>query len=566
MCGIAGFSFEDKSLIKKMTDTIIHRGPDDSGYFTDKNISLGHRRLSVIDLSKRGRQPMSNEDGSIWITYNGEVYNYRELRGELQKKRHKFKSDTDTEVLIHSYEEFGIDFLKRLRGMFAFCIYDSTKNKVFLVRDRAGIKPLYYYHDRNQLVFASEIKAILETGIEKKINRDSLYSFVTFQYTIGNNTILDNVKKLLPGHYLELSDGSIKLTKYWELKLEPKEENEEYLIKEFRNIIDESVKMRLMSDVPFGAYLSGGIDSSSVVALMSKHVKEPVKTFSVGFGEKDDELKHARHVSEYLGTDHNEFFFDSSDLVKSFDKFIWHIDEPLADGGAIPTFLLSKKTKNKATVIMVGEGADENLAGYSWHMIRRPVPENMRLKIYYKMNTLAIEKYLNGYPGFRKFISEYKKIRSDEYLNRILGFEINNLLPNNLLMKVDRMTMSSAIEARVSYLDHKLIEFCGRLPINMKLNKSQGKYIQKKAMKGIVPDSIIKRKKHGFLVPIHRWLSQELGETARYYLLDEKFKIEGFENKDLSNLFKQNKINKIQKTNMIWRLLLYCKWYENFMH
>ena len=570
MCGICGFAgFEDKGLLRRMAKSIEHRGPDDEGFFTDKSVSLGNRRLKIIDL-KGGHQPICNEDGSMVIVFNGEIYNYKELRNGLEKKGHRFSTNSDTEVIVHLYEELGPGCPERLRGMFTFAIWDSGKRSLFLARDRIGIKPLYYHLSDGKLVFASEIKALLQSGeIDKKIKNQALFSFLVFQYTLGENTIIENIKRLMPGHTLEYQNGKTKIRRYWDTRMEPVGGNYEDLTRRFRNLLEESVKMRLMSEVPFGAYLSGGIDSSSVVAMMSKHVNEPVKTFSVGFGERDDELGFARTVSDFLGTEHREFYFDSSDLVKSFQRFIWHLDEPLADGGAIPTFLLSQKVKKHATVIMVGEGADENLAGYSWHRIisgwpKRPFTESMRLKLYYKMNTLAKENYLTGYSGYKIFLPFYRK-DTPSPLNRILEFEIRNLLPNSLLMKVDRMTMSSSIEARVPYLDHKMVEFCGALPIDLKLRKNEGKYIQKKAMKGILPDKIIKRRKHGFLVPLNKWISGELGEVAKQTLSDSSFSIEVFDKNSTKNLFRASGIDKIRKTNMIWRLLLYQKWHEEFI-
>lgn len=377
MCGILGFSWEDKHLIKKMGSEINHRGPDQEGYFFDKNVSLCNKRLAIIDLSEKGRQPIYNEDNSIVIVYNGEIFNFLELKPILEKKGHKFKSDTDTEVIVHGYEEYGPSFVNKLNGFFAFCIFDSKKKQLFIARDRLGIKPLYYYYDQNngELVFASEIKAILASGkIKPSVNTDALNKFVAFGYNYGNETIFNDIKKLPPGHmmFFDMKNKSLKLEQYWKINYSDKNiENkpEKYFIENLSLLLHDSVEKRLISDVPLGVFLSGGIDSSTIVGLMDKINKEKVlgstiKTYSVGFPEgTKGELDAAKLVSEHYGTDHKEFVMDV-DIAKLLPSIAWHSDEPIGDPALLPIYLLSKHAKKTSTVILTGDGADELFAGY----------------------------------------------------------------------------------------------------------------------------------------------------------------------------------------------------------
>lgn len=387
MCGIIGFNWDDKELLRKSSDKIKHRGPDSSGFYTDDEVSLGHRRLSIVDLSSRGKQPMSNENEDIFIIFNGEIYNHKELRKDLEKK-HDFKSNTDTEVLIHLYEEYGFEFVNKLQGMFAFCIYDSVKKIFFIARDRVGIKPLYYTEYGDKFIFCSEIKGIIENKeIKREVNRKALQSFLIFRANILEETMFSGIKKLLPGHWMvyDLEKNKIKIKKYWDVSFQKEYKSFKDYSKILRNLLEDSVKSRLMSDVPFGAYLSGGIDSGTIVSLMGKFSDKTVETFSVGFeDEKESELVGARILAENLETNHHELVIDKNS-VKNLPYIVYHADEPMADPTSIPIYMLSKYAKKYCTVILTGEGADEIFEGYPQYKFMkihekfiRPMPKKTR--------------------------------------------------------------------------------------------------------------------------------------------------------------------------------------------
>jgi len=390
MCGICGiYGFTDRTLIKQMTTSLVHRGPDASGVFVDNSICLGHRRLSIIDLSMRGKQPMFNEDESVAIVFNGEIYNYKELREQLIACGHKFKSETDTEVIIHGYEEYGLEIASKLNGDFAFAIWDSNIKQLYIARDYAGIKPLYYYIDGKNVLFASEIKSILcYKKVKREVDREALNSFLTFRYVPGEKTLFKGIQKLIPGHYLVVSKEGVKIQKYWDLDLSRTlKKSTVCWAQEIQTSLRDAVDRRLMSDVPLGAFLSGGLDSSFVVGLMKQIGVKDVKTFSVGFeNKKFDETKYARLAAENLGTEHHELYIDSS-AVKNLPNVIWHLDEPIADAAAVPTYMLSQFARKKVTVALTGEGADELFAGYSKYKL-------MRWKQYYDHLPLSIRGLL----------------------------------------------------------------------------------------------------------------------------------------------------------------------------
>ena len=365
MCGIAGFNWDDKKLIKSMLDSLSRRGPDDSGFYTDHGISMGTRRLSIIDLSKKGKQPISNEDGTKWVVYNGEIYNFKELRDELQKKGHKFRSDTDTEVIIHSYEEYGKRCVEKFNGMFAFAVWDSSKKELFIARDRLGIKPLFYFIDGKKFAFASEIKAILQYYKKPPIDEKSVYFYLNYGYTQNSKTIFENICKLPAGCTLTLKDFKLKIERYWKIDFSEKQDkSEDYFIKKIREHMEESVKRRLIADVPVGAFLSGGMDSSAIVAYATRH-KDGLKTFSVSFEHgKFDESKYAKIVSEKFGTDHHEMQFAHEDVLKLLPKLVDYYDEPFGDPSMIPTCLVSEVARKHVTVSLSGDGGDESFLGY----------------------------------------------------------------------------------------------------------------------------------------------------------------------------------------------------------
>ena len=365
MCGIAGFSWRDNVTITRMTETLVHRGPDDSGVYTDESASLGSRRLSIIDLSERGRMPMTNEDGSVWVVHNGEIYNFQDIRAELEAKGHSFRSNSDTEVIVHAYEKYGPDCVKRFNGMFAFAVWDKNKRELVLARDRLGIKPLYYYLNKGKLVFGSEIKAILENpDVERDINPQALYDYIGYEFVHAPGTIFRNIYKLPPGHYLRFRDGNAKLNQFWDMEFENESHSRKYYEEQLREILTESVRKRLISDVPLGVFLSGGLDSSAIVALMSHCGVDPIQTFSLGYEDPSfSELDYASVIAKQFNTQHTVLMVDpiTPELI---EEAVWHLDEPMTDLSTIPFYLICKKAREHVTVCLSGEGGDEVLVGY----------------------------------------------------------------------------------------------------------------------------------------------------------------------------------------------------------
>ncbi len=623
MCGIIGFNYEDKSFLNKALKEIVHRGPDSSGKFNNKQVSLGHVRLSIIDVSKSGNQPMSNEEGTIWIIFNGEIYNFKDLKKDL-KKRHNFKSNTDTEVLIHLYEEEGINLVNKIQGMFAFCIYDSKKGILFLARDRVGIKPLYYYFKDKKFIFCSEIKGILQNQeIKKELSFNALSSFLTFRANTQKQTFFKNIKKLGQGDILiyNLKDDTFKIEKYWDFHTLLEKKSEDFFIKQLRNLLEDSVKARLMSDVPYGLYLSGGVDSGTIAALMKKYSSEQIKTFSVGFEEKEySEVNEAKFIAESLGTDHHELLI-KQDSVKHLPKIIYQSDEPIADPTVIPTYLLSQYTKKYCTVILNGEGSDELFAGYPQYKfmkintlflkktpkflrkqipnIIKKTPKNILNKGFRFASSLGekgierafnfvnaktySEQYLNQIPIFNeqeqseilnKKINLYKKYNpyfkdsnSKNIITACQKLDFKEPMVEDLLMKVDKNTMAFAIEGRVPFLDHRIVELSAKIPNTLKLKGiSKDKHILRKAVKGLIPTQTRKRKKKHFFVPINNWFSDELSSIKKE-LLEKKYLYK-------QKIFDYNYIKKINKnwnksklfySRQLWSLLIFQIWYKKYI-
>ena len=596
MCGIAGFNFEDKALLQRMCSRIEHRGPDQHGCFVDSGVSLGHQRLSIIDLSEKGSQPMTNEDGSVVIVFNGEVYNYQEIRKKLEKK-HRFRSNTDTEVKIHAYEEYGTRCIELFIGMFAFCIYDAKKKIFFIARDRLGIKPVYYRFVDGSFSFASELKALLELPVERVVSKNALNTFLALRYLPGEETMVEGFKKLLPAHYLilDLVKKSMKMVRYWDIILSNsliEKKSEKFFEAELKRLLLDSVRRRLISDVPLGVFLSGGLDSSMIVALMAELKKEhgsseEIKTFSVGFNldSNYEELGYAKKVSDYFGTDHEEVVVEPGS-IKLLPKIVWHLDEPMADPAAIPNFILSRECKRKATVILTGAGADEVFAGYEHYKfltignrfsghprfirekvlpsIINNVPDFMMNRFFkypVKLGKMGVKRYLKfisdskdkplAYMDIvsiidekeRKELLKYPSGQYDrnllesvrpffsarkQFLNQVLEREIKHFLPEQVLFVVDRMNMAFSVEGRVPFVDHRIVEFSARLPTRLKLNGLKDKYIMKRVAKGMIPEEIIKRKKQGFYVPIDLWLNKDLKSVICDTLSKERVREQGF--------------------------------------
>lgn len=620
MCGIFGIYYfnEERKVEEKIvvdsTDTMIHRGPDDSGFFIAKNIGLGHRRLSIIDLSN-GHQPLFNEDESVTIVYNGEIYNYLELREELLTKGHKFKTKSDTETIIHAYEEWGESCVNKFRGMFAFVIWDERRKQLFVVRDRIGIKPLYYYNDKNVFIFASEIKAILNTGyVQKGVNILTLDSYFSLGYVPGTNTMFRNIFKLLPGHTITIKDKNVSIKKYWDfprhgIALGSIDEYKE----KFYSLFTECVKMRLMSDVPLGVFLSGGLDSSAVVSVMSKMVSDPVKTFSVGYNNAEDisELKYADIIADTFKTDHHTFTLDPKGFIDSLDILLKHMEEPVVESPAIALYHIAKLCKPHATVVLSGEGSDEGFAGYGLYnlmnrinKLKKNISGDLDLFNYIRVPKFLLnERYIKYaewlfrplekvYKGTSADLPEsYKKsfytedlykekgdyldrvfgeyfsyVRGDNALSKMLYVDAKTWLVDDLLLKADKMTMAASVELRVPFLDHVLMEFATSLPNEYKIKDGQGKYLLKKTMENLLPNSIIYRKKMGFPVPVNQWFGKELNDKARDILLSKKSIQRGYINPDyLTKILGQQLKGKGNHGRRIFSLLNLELWHNMYI-
>ena len=593
MCGIFGFNFEDKSLLKKGMKILEHRGPDDSGSFIDKNVSLGHRRLSIIDLSRKGHQPMQYND--LTIIYNGEIYNFKELKNDLKAD---YKTNSDTEVILKYYQKYGEKCLDYFNGMFAFCIYDSKKKILFLARDRIGVKPLYYYFKDGKFIFASEIKAILQDEIKREINFEAMNDYFTYFYVPYPKTIFKDVYKLEPGHYLifDLKKKKITKEKYWDINFAPINKPESYFRKRLVNEFKEAVKRHLISDVPVGAYLSGGIDSSSITAMMS-NLSDNITTYSVGFDSNTvvNELDYARKVAEKLNTNHHEIIVTGEDALKIIEKVIYHLDEPIVNAASIPLYYMSKAAKKDMTVVLTGNGGDELFAGYQQHkvvyytsflknfnyLINNPINRNI-LKLFdnkYAKFSLKYIKAMDNLPEAYKTLMYYKAFTEEDKENLILNYkkikpviesffkteyhlinqltmiDLKLLLPENYLMVDDKINMANSLESRVPFLDYKFVEFASKIPPKLKLKGLTGKYIIKKTMKELLPKEILKRKKMGFTPPLRYWIDYGFKDMAKNI----------YQDKELSRLFNKTYLEKsLQQSNKIFPLLTFGLWHEKF--
>ena len=615
MCGITGIlnfndNVVDKLLLKRMTDTISYRGPDGEGYYIDKNVGLGHRRLAIIDLSDAGKQPMSNQDCSVWIVFNGEIYNFQELRNDLEGKGYRFVSNSDTEVIIHAYEEYGVDCVGFLRGMFSFAIWDVNKKQLFLARDCVGKKPLVYYKDDDRFVFASEIKAIIEDKIiNREISQEALSHYLSYGYIPAPLTIFKSIFKLLPGHYMIIDNkGNITIKQYWNLQFKETNFSEDYYCKKTLELLEESTKIRMFSDVPLGAFLSGGVDSSAVVAMMSKNSEQPIKTFSIGFeGQEFNELPHARIIAEKFNTDHKEFIV-KPDAIKILPQLVRYYNEPYADSSALPSYYLAQLTQKHVTVSLNGDGGDENYAGYdrikamNVLKIYKKVPKFARRIINYSVEKLPEKRIIksakrftnasnydvnDSYYSFLNMFSDREKdallqtnkyydsskIMKDEFNkcssnilgNKILYFEIKRYLSDDLLIKIDIATMANSLEARSPFLDHKMMEFTATIPFNLKVKRLKQKYILTKALKHIIPKKILNRKKQGFVVPINSWFRNDLKNYSYDLLNSNEFKSRNlFDYYQVNKLLDEHQSNRDHK-HKIWSLLWLELWFREFI-
>jgi asparagine synthase (glutamine-hydrolysing) len=631
MCGIAGLVAVDRldadapRRARRMRDVIAHRGPDEAGLHCDDRAALGHRRLSIVDLST-GQQPLSNEDGSVWIVYNGEIYNHADIRRELEAHGHRYRTKSDTETIVHAYEQWGDDCVSRFRGMFAFALWDAAKRRLLLVRDRLGIKPLYWARAGDTLLFGSEIKALLASDlIQPEPNTAALPEVLSTRYVSGPETMFRGVHKLLPGHLLVFERGETRIRQYWDLPARSAADRQPSagsrdVIAEFRDLLEESVRLRLMSDVPLGMFLSGGIDSSAIAALMARMIDRPLQTFSVAFKDRAyNELEYAREVARAIGADGHEIVIDDGDFFGALPRLVWHEDEPIAHPSSVPLYFVSALARQHVTVVLTGEGSDELLAGYgkyprvSWNwragtIYERVVPEPLRASIaagvlpklparlrrYAQRSFLAMDRTpesmcFDNFASIR--LADQRDLlaadlrltvtRARAYgasmsyfqkpdggstlLDRLLYADIKTYLVE-LLMKQDQMSMAASIESRVPFLDHKLVEFAARLPDRWKLSGWTTKRVLRESMKGLLPESILNRPKMGFPVPFSSWTRGAWNSVARDVLLDRRARERGIVDAGaVDRLLTAHAEGRTDGGDRLWSLLNLELWHRTFI-
>jgi asparagine synthase (glutamine-hydrolysing) len=628
MCGICGIVSSDPqeqtdaATILRMRDTLIHRGPDDCGIYLGPGVALGHRRLSIIDLRPEGRQPMSNEDGSVKIVFNGEIYNFAEHRAWLEERGHRFKSRTDTEVIIHLYEELGVDCLRRLRGMFAFAIWDERKRLLFMARDRIGKKPLFYRLDGRRLIFGSQPKAILAFGGHRaEPNAQAIDKYLAFGFVPAPLCAFEGVQKIPPAHYLVFENGKIEVKRYWRLNYRPKLKiDQREACAEIIRRLTEAVQLRMVSDVPLGAFLSGGIDSSAVVALMSRLSNRPVKTFSIGFKEGDyDETRYARMVAQKFHTEHHEFQVEP-DALEVMDELVSHYNEPFADSSALPTYYLSKLTRQHVTVALNGDAGDENFGGYYRYSanlmanylkyaprsIRRLIGNsiaaaynamNSQSRLAHRMRVLGDVLASDPRLGYAEMLTSFGRIRraslyssdfadqlldsesaedmvlglytaaqTDQALDSTLYVDVNLYLPDDLLVKVDIASMAVSLEARSPMVDHEFMEFAASLPASFKIRGRTRKWILRRAFADILPREILERKKMGFGVPIEHWFRGQLRDYISDILLSATSLQRGyFQPNYIKRLIDEHASGARKWHGQLWTLLMLELWFQKFV-
>ncbi|RDH83770.1 MAG: asparagine synthase (glutamine-hydrolyzing) [endosymbiont of Galathealinum brachiosum] len=619
MCGICGIFGFDKSIeinnadILSMNNEMIHRGPEAEGEYCHKHVGLGHRRLKIIDL-EGGVQPMFSQDKSIVVSFNGEIYNYKEIKDRLIQKGHVFSTHSDTEVIIHAYIEYGIKCVEQFRGMFGIAIYDHNIDELFLIRDRLGIKPIYYILEDQKLIFSSEIKPILKVIKAKpEVHIPSIDFYMSVGYVPGEQTLFDNIKKLLPGHYLHIKNNKFEIKEYWDLDLNQDQfkGSFEEAIEEFDKLAKESIDLRMISDVPLGAFLSGGLDSSAIVSYMSNLSDTPIKTFSVGYKNdpESSELIYAEQVAKYFKTEHTEYILEPLDFFNSLDLLLKYTEEPIVESAAVALYQLSKKAKEEVTVILSGEGGDEILAGYPLHQIMPKInkihnfvkwlpmsgmsrtnflntekkikyfdwvnqPLNKRYQSISNDVTFGIKQKMYSSPAFLDYNNKtadhfeglFNKFENRSDLSKMLYTDIKSWLPDDLLVKADKMTMAASLELRVPLLDHKLMEFTSTLPDKYKINGKQGKHLLKVAMESRLPENIIYRKKKGFPVPISNWFRTHLYDQVYDILMDTKTLSRGYFTKNyVENILIKHKSGFEDNSRRIFSLVNLELWHRKFI-
>lgn len=652
MCGIAGIYHcqsapVDPQCLIHMTRTLSHRGPDEEGYFinTSRNLQIepqipfhtlremtgsiehdprghvgfGHRRLSIIDLAS-GQQPLCNEDGSVWISFNGEIYNYQVIKAELERHGHHFRTNSDTEMIVHAYEAWGPESLQRLRGMFAFAIWDERKQQLFLARDRVGKKPLYYSQDQQRIIFSSEIKAILEVpGVSREIDLQALSDYFSLLYIPAPRTIFSAIRKLPAGHYALATNTSFEVHSYWDLDFTPQHQlNELQMRDDIMAILEEATRLRMISEVPLGAFLSGGIDSSSVVAMMARSSKEPIVTNSISFSvAKYNEIEYARQIANKFATHHHEFHVEP-EAIAVIEKLAWHYDEPFADSSAVPTYYVSQIARKNVTVSLSGDGGDENFAGYERYyldlreqQVRNIIPQSLQKSVFslitkcypqsdafskilrgkaffkniardpveayfFSMSAFYDDeksflfqpgafKALQGYHSSELFHRFYHSAPADDHLSRIQYLDIKTYLCDDVLTKVDRASMAVSLEVRCPLLDQNFMEYVARIPSTLKRVGKDGKHIFKNALKAYLPSEVLYRKKMGFGVPILEWLRSDLRDYARGLVLDSEGTHNYLQREYVERLWNEHQQGTKDVSEKLWGIMMFNLWYNRFM-
>ncbi len=619
MCGIAGLVLTqqqvDAQQLASMRDTFSYRGPDDAGAWIsdDGRVGLGHRRLSIIDTSKDGHQPMEGQHGAM-IVFNGEIYNYVEIRRELQTLGHQFKTKTDTEVILKSYEEWGERCVHRFNGMFAIALWDASQQALFMWRDRLGIKPFYYIHDEQGLCFASEVKA-LRVGRQSRVQSALIDQYMSFGYVPGEHTLLEGIHRLLPGHMarFDLASNRLHISKYWDLPTENEaDQGLAHYLEQGRSLLNSAIDLRLRSDVPLGIFLSGGIDSSAVVGLLAERTTEPLKTYSVAydFGRDFNETPYARMVSERFGTDHHELFVKPEDFRDFIPEYVHLMDEPVTESAAISLCLLSKMTTQDVTVVLSGEGSDEIFAGYDLYrymqtiekyrgivgpglasaiasLAKLPGVSESKIGKYLSLSGLPIEQRYKGISTYDEriksslyradyraslqssaehrelndFLSRLFQHRSDDPLSQMLYFDTKTWLVDDLLIKADRMSMAASLELRVPFLDYRLVEFASRMPNHYKIHQGQGKFLLKEMVKDLLPNEITYRKKMGFPTPLKLMFQGGLRDYSHDLLLSSQARINQYFNTEVvRTLLQEHNQNKADHHRVIWQLVVLEEW------
>lgn len=629
MCGICGIAIPeqshrrvDEARLVAMRDALHHRGPDGAGIFNDGRTGLGHRRLSIVD-PRGGHQPMANEDETVWIAFNGEIYNHDLIRPALEAAGHIYKTRSDTETILHLYEQSGPAGVEQLRGMFAFAIWDSVRKQLFLSRDRLGIKPLYYVHgDDGTLYFASEIKALLEAhAVKPELNYEVLADFATNRATSGEETLFRGVRRLPPGHNLIWRNGSIRIERYWDLDFtkDPVRQSDDQYIEQFGDLFSDCVRSHLMSDVPLGMFLSGGLDSSAIAAVMSGFVRDPIKTFSVAFAERDaNELEYARIVADEFRTDHHEIVVSPEEFFEALPSMVYQEDEPIAHPSSVPLYFVSRLASRHVKVVLTGEGSDELMAGYNKYRVgiynlvlgrryEKIAPQFVRAAVRRAIDLLPVDSrarrvlqrtflrlpanlrdvYLDNFSVFSPTMQDdlfsaatiermtdrdpYRipvgimdELQGCDLLDRLLAADLKTYL-HELLMKQDQMSMAASIESRVPFLDHRLVEFVNRLPVDLKLRGWTTKYILRRAMRERLPERILSRRKMGFPVPVGSWFRGEFRSVLDEYVLSERALRRGIFNGDYVRQLAARHSAGENHSERLWMLVNFEIWHRRFI-